>query len=285
MMQAFPFTSKVDYDPNGYPQFDRAVDSIILRNVLKQYVTNGVFPNPSTNFHVVTNPETAMTVRVEPGACIINGTTAYEIEERVLTIQAADTKDRIDTVVLRFNDHTDYRNIDLYIVTGTPATTPVAPTLQRTTDIWELGLANLFIPANGATITQERITDTRLDETRCGYASFFVEIDTQTFYDQIQAELASFKSNEEASWSAWVANMQTDAGDWENNFESAVRNWFVNLRAMIDENDVVAINDRLDYIGRHYVIGQGIELRIAYVEHEPALQIVFDDEVWQDETV
>lgn len=273
-MQAFPFTSKVDYDSQGRPQFDRAVDSMILRNVLKQYVSNGVFPNPSTNFQVVANPDTEMTVKVMPGACIINGTTGYETEDRVLTVQAADTRDRIDTVVLRFNDHTDYRNIDLYIVKGTPASEPSAPELQRTNDLYELGLANVFIPANGVSITQERITDTRLNESRCGYASFFTHIDTQTFYDQIQADLQAF--HEEA---------EQGAGVWEKNFENAVKEWFVNLRTMIDQNDVVAINDRLDYVERHYVVGQGIELRVAYVNHSPSLQILYDDEVWTDPTI
>lgn len=273
-MQAFPFTSKVDYDSNGYPQFDRAVDSLVLRKVLMQYVSNGVFPNPSTNFQVTANSETAMTVKVAPGACIINGTTGYETEDRVLTVQAADARDRIDTVVLRFNDHTDYRNIDLYIVKGTPASEPSAPELQRTNDLYELGLANIFIPANGVSITQERITDTRLNESRCGYASFFTYIDTQTFYDQIQADLAAFHSS--------VAN---GAQAWEESFEDAVHDWFDNLRRMIDENDVVAINDRLDYVERHYALGQGIEFKIAYVEGSPSLQILFDDEVWTDPSI
>lgn len=289
-MKSFPFTSKVDYDSNGYPQFDRAVDSVILRNVLKQYVTNGVFPNPSTNFHVTVNDGTAFTVRVKAGACIINGTTAYEVEDRILAVQAAElSKDRIDTVVLRFNDHTDYRNIDLYIVKGTPASVPTAPALERSTDLYELGLANIYIPAATTNLSQERITDTRLDENRCGYASFFIKIDTQVFYDQIQADLKHFKEENEAGFSEWSENfISTKEGEvsvWEQNFMDGVRNWFSNLRVMIDENDVVAINDRLDHVERHYVVGQGIELRVEYVNHSPSLQILFDDEVWQDEAI
>lgn len=289
-MKSFPFTSKVDYDPNGYPQFDRAVDSAILRNVLKQYVTNGVFPNPSTNFQVVVNNDTAFTVRVKAGACIINGSTGYEIEDRILTVQAADpSKDRIDTVVLRFNDHTEYRNIDLYVLKGTPASQPTAPELARTQDLWELGVANIFIPAATTVLAQERITDTRLDETRCGYASFFVHIDTQVFYDQIQADLKHFKEVNEAGFEEWSTNfISTKEGEvntWEQNFMDGVRDWFQNLRVMIDQNDVVAINDRLDYVERHYVVGQGIEARVTYINHSPALQFLFDPDIWQDEAI
>jgi len=207
-MQAFPFTSMIDYDSHGYPQFDRAVDSLILRNIVKQYVTNGVFPNPSTNFQVVANSGTAMTVKVLAGSCVINGATGYEVEDRVLTVQAADTKDRIDTVVLRLNDDTQYRNIDLYIVQGTPDFTPQAPVLTRSADVYELGIANIFIPANGVTITQERITDTRLDTERCGYAMFMSEIDTTALYKQIQSDLEHFRSGTETDVADWIEELK-----------------------------------------------------------------------------
>lgn len=184
-MQSFPFTSQVTYDESGNPEYDRAVDSDILRNVLKNYYTNGVFPNPSTNFQVVADE--GMQVVVRPGACIIEGATAYETESRTLVVQAAESTDRIDAVVLRLNDNIDYRNIDLYVVKGTSSSE--APALTRTGGVYEIGLANLYISSNSTTITTERITDTRLDADRCGYSMPIQQIDTTALYDQLQAQV------------------------------------------------------------------------------------------------
>lgn len=184
-MQSFPFTSQVTYDEAGYPEYDRAVDSDILRNLFKNYYSNGVFPNPSTNFQVVADE--GMQVVVKPGACLIEGATGYETESRTMVVQAAGTTDRIDSVVLRLNDNIDFRDIDLYVVKGNSSTEP--PQLTRTGGIYEIGLANLYVSANSSTITPERITDTRLVTARCGYAMPVQEFDTTALFDQLQAQV------------------------------------------------------------------------------------------------
>lgn len=282
-MQAFPFTSKIEYDMDGNIQYDRAVDSIILRNLIKQYVTNGVFPNPSTNFQVVASGNDDMTVKVQPGSCVINGTTAYEIDTRELIVQAADALDRIDTVVLRLDDHMDTRSIDLYVIQGTPSSTPTAPTLTRMQDVYELGIANLYIRGNSTRIPQERITDTRLDESRCGYAGFMTHIDTQAFYDQIQADLQTFRSTEQTGFASWRGQFEIDAESWLSQFEAGIRSWETTqhqtvqeyideISTMISETTEVIIIRRLDDIEKNYVWGPGIKFIIesghAYIEYD-----------------
>ena len=184
-MQSFPFTSQVTYDEAGYPEYDRAVDSDILRNIFKNYYSNGVFPNPSTNFQVVADE--GMQVVVRPGACLIEGATGYETEDRTMVVQAAGATDRIDSVVLRLNDNIDYRDIDLYVIKGNSSSEP--PELTRTGGVYEIGLANLYVSANSSTITTERITDTRLVTARCGYAMPVQEFDTTALFDQLQAQV------------------------------------------------------------------------------------------------
>ena len=184
-MQSFPFTSQVTYDEAGYPEYDRAVDSDILRNLFKNYYSNGVFPNPSTNFQVVADE--GMQVVVKPGACLIEGATGYETEDRTMVVQAAGATDRIDSVVLRLNDNIDYRDIDLYVIKGNSSSEP--PELTRTGGVYEIGLANLYVSANSSTITTERITDTRLVTARCGYAMPVQEFDTTALFDQLQAQV------------------------------------------------------------------------------------------------
>ena len=128
-----------------------------------------------------------MQVVVRPGACLIEGATGYETEDRTMVVQAAGATDRIDSVVLRLNDNIDYRDIDLYVIKGNSSSEP--PELTRTGGVYEIGLANLYVSANSSTITTERITDTRLVTERCGYAMPVQKFDTTALFDQLQAQV------------------------------------------------------------------------------------------------
>ena len=190
MMKYFPFDSNITgYDNEGYPIYDRPADSSLLRGVISQFVSTGIFP--TTDCFKVEASE-GMLVTVKPGSAVINGVTAMEETTRTLTVQSSDdTYDRIDTVVLRYNNDISVRSIDLYVLEGTPAATPTPPTLTRQTDYYELGLANIYIPVNSAVISDERITDTRTDEERCGYAKGL----TQEFVEYVNERFATLTND------------------------------------------------------------------------------------------
>jgi hypothetical protein len=100
------------------------------------------------------------------------------------------------------------RRADLHVLQGTPARNPERPELTRTGSIYEIGLADIFVTKGVATITNEKITDTRMETARCGIISAIDNWDTTTIYQQIQSELAHFKSNEEADFTTWFNYMK-----------------------------------------------------------------------------
>ena len=153
-MQGFPFDSQLTFDSDNLPVYDRAVSSQPLRKLIRDLFTTGVMPNPSTNLQVSSGTD-GMTVQVQAGFAVIDGGLCQETETRTLEVTAADTTyDRIDTVVVRWNENVDVRRADLYVVAGTPSATPVRPTLQRDNSIYEIGLADVFVTRNVATITE-----------------------------------------------------------------------------------------------------------------------------------
>lgn len=203
-MQGFPFDSQVTFDSSDMPVYDRAISSEPLKNLIRELFSSGVMPNPSNNLQVEAGGD-GMTLVVNPGFAVVNGGLCKEDQDRTLVVTAADPAyDRIDTVVLRWNNNVDVRTADLYILKGTASAAPVRPALTRTDSIYEIGLADVFITRGVATITDEKITDTRYDSSRCGVVSSISEFDTTSIYNQIQSDLASFKSNEETDFIEWV---------------------------------------------------------------------------------
>ena len=196
-MLSYPFTSEVTYDDEGLPKYDRAVDSEFLRKVFLQYFCDGVFYKPTNALQVVV--DTGMQVGVEPGACHIRGAMGIEESRRTLVVQASEEQDRIDTVVARLDLSRAVRSIDLYVLKGTAAVSPQAPELTRDSTIWEIGLANIFVAKNTATISQQRITDTRLDPSRCGMVAQTIgDLDTAAYFAQLAAAIAAHQAEAEA---------------------------------------------------------------------------------------
>ncbi|RRC92715.1 hypothetical protein EII25_03315 [Erysipelotrichaceae bacterium OH741_COT-311] len=194
-MFSFPHNAKITgYSTEGLPEFDRSIDARDYRKLNSLFYTNGVIKG-GTSFQVVAN--TGMTVLVKPGAANINGCIALETVNRELTIQAASGLDRIDRVVLRLDEQA--RTIDLYVLKGTPASVPVAPNLTRPEefegDVYELGIADVFVAKNSVSITQERITDTRLNKSLCGIVAGAIhDLETTNYYNQLTQMITNAQS-------------------------------------------------------------------------------------------
>lgn len=186
-MNSFPFTSILT-TVGETVQADRPMSAEDWRHLFNVFYKNGVFANPSTNLQVTTSASPGLYVTVNPGICFIEGAIGIEESPREMQLQAANASyDRIDTIVARLDLSTEVRSVDLYVLTGTAATTPVQPELTTTGNIYELGLANIYIPATVTSIYLSRITDTRLDTTRCGIVTCNPEvIDTTTVFENYQ---------------------------------------------------------------------------------------------------
>lgn len=209
-MISFPFDSQiVGTDVAGLPIYDRASNSEDLARWFASFFTNGIFANNA--FAVTVN---GLTVSVASGDCLINGRYGYEPDKRSFSIGGGSSQPRIDSVVLRLDMSLNGRKIDLHIKTGAPASSPVAPSLTRDNLTWELGLANIRIDAGSTSVNQSSVTDTRLDSSRCGIvAQAMKTIPMDTYYTQVQADLAEFKATEQAAFDAWFRSVQTVLDD------------------------------------------------------------------------
>lgn len=166
-------------------KWDRAYVAEHFANYFSSFISNGVFGGKSSELVVRQNEVANMGIRVFPGRAFIGGYFYENDGELPLSIEIADgTLNRIDLVVLRW-DNVE-RVIRLAVKKGKAATNPVAPFLQRDADYYELKLAEVYVKAGATNITQDRITDTRLDTDACGFVIGVVQnFDTTDFGIQI----------------------------------------------------------------------------------------------------
>lgn len=194
---------------------DRKYNAWWFAKYFATFIGNGVFPNPSSNLQVAAYQN--MKVVVKPGSGWIDGYFIYSDGDHVLSLDVADgVLKRIDRVVMRLNHLT--RKIEIVVKKGTFASSPIAPSLQRDADAYELALADVSIN-NGATqITQANITDQRLNSTLCGIVHGTVnQVDTTTIFNQYQAWFESIKGSVASEIYAWQEVQEQEFLTW---FES-----------------------------------------------------------------
>ncbi len=173
-----------------------------------RFISNGIFPNPSTGLQVTAASSPNMTVLLQPGYGYINGYTYENTAAMSFNIGVADgVLNRKDAIMIRW-DKTG-RIVKAYKIQGNPGASAVAPSPVRTADYYDLCVAIVNVNAGATTITQAAIEDTRMDTAVCGIVTGAVtQVDTTTLYNQIQSDLNQFKSVNEAEFQSWFANIK-----------------------------------------------------------------------------
>ena len=166
--------------------YDRIYNAEDFTSYLDLLVGNGVFPNPSTQLQV--RAGTGMNVIVGAGSGWINGHKIVNTADMTLAVSASDVLlNRIDAVIF-YADLTT-RQMGIEIKTGTAAASPVAPALTRSSNRYEMCLAQISVAKQTSAITTAMITDTRYNSELCGYVQGLIQqMDTTTLFQQWQAQ-------------------------------------------------------------------------------------------------
>lgn len=167
----------------GYPALfynavdgDRTYDADSFERWLKKFFTSGVFAG-----ELAVTAGTGMNVTVATGYANTDGKVRFFDEATTLAISTAHaTLNRIDNIVVERND--TERDITLKVITGTPASTPVAAAPVRSNGVYQLVLARVRVNAGTTGITSSMITDTRVpadgeDPVLCGIVSGTSDVD------------------------------------------------------------------------------------------------------------
>ena len=162
---------------------DRKYNAEQMSEYFRGIINEGVYQHLDGGLAVTAG--TGLAVNVAAGRAIIQNRWVQNSAAMSLTIAAAsETYARKDAVVIRLNWSS--RSISIAVKTGTPAASPVAPSMTRNSTTYEMALAYVNVAANATSVT---VTDKRSDSTVCGWVTV-----AQSTSGEVDAQLNDMKT-------------------------------------------------------------------------------------------
>lgn len=182
---------------------DRVYNAEQMSSIFEGLITDGVYEAVGDKLAV--QPSGGMTIQVASGRgwCKkhwFRNTTPYQ-----MTLEASDvTLNRWCAVCIKVDEADSVRDAKPTLKYSEYATTPVKPVPENSETVKELVLAYVYIKAGASEITASDITDSRADESVCGWVTGLIE-----------------QLNSATLWTQW---------------EALFNGWFNNLQDLINEN-------------------------------------------------
>lgn len=225
-------------------EYDRVYLAEQFAAYFASFIGNGVFGQSMQKLEVLSQVDPNMSVKVLSGEAWINGWWYRNTEAYTLSLDVADgVLNRIDAIVLRWGNRE--RDMWLQVIKGEASSNPIAPSIKRDADYYDLQLATVSILKGTVKITQSAIKDTRLNNAVCGLVTGVVDqIDTTNLYNQFEAYFEEFKSRYESDLDKWTAEQKQAYIDYINATKLAYDTWVNNRQ---DDYDQWTAQKMLEY--------------------------------------
>ena len=189
---------------------DRSYDAEQMSAIFDGVIRDGVLANIGTTF-AVTAIE-ALTISVGVGRSWFNSTWLFNDAPLLIGMpQSEILLNRIDAVVIEIDHSVGVRAGSIKIISGTPASEPVRPTLLDTNFVHQYPLAYVLRRSGTTVITQADITN-MVGTSECSFVTSILEV---TNIDLIVAQWQS-------QWNDWTAQEQQEFDDWINSIKQIV---------------------------------------------------------------
>lgn len=137
---------------------DRKYNALQISQLFEGIINDGVFAAIGDSLHVTAG--SGMTVNVGTGRAWFNKTWNNNDSIMPLTLYTSEAiLNRRDSIVLEVGSASDVRTNRIFVKKGTPASSPVAPSLTNTTDLHQYALATIYVGAGVTSIVAGNITN------------------------------------------------------------------------------------------------------------------------------
>lgn len=149
-----------------------------------------------------------MSLSMAAGRAWIEGHWIYNDAPYSLTVPTSPTgsNSRIDRVVLRLGSNqttSPDRSVVVSYKEGTPAQSPVAPTLERNNGVYEIAIADIRVSPNVTSISALNITDQRGNKDVCGWITTPIGYDD--YFASMDNAFQAFFAASTSEFDAWFA--------------------------------------------------------------------------------
>lgn len=182
-------------------------------------IIDGVFASIGTAFSV--KAAGGLIVNIGTGKAWFNRT--WTINDSIMPMTAPDSDvllDRIDAIVLEINSSEPVRDNTIKFITGTPASTPVRPTLENEGEVHQYPLCYIYRKCGSSEISQSDITSMIGSESTPFVTGILQTISLDELLGQWQDELDQF-----------IANNTKDFNDWMDSEKSTYIAWFNQMKS------------------------------------------------------
>ena len=199
---------------------DRKYNATHWANYFKPLFKSGVF---NGDLQVVANG--AMSVTVKAGYAWLIGYGYQNTEPLVIDLEVASGNlNRYDAIKIKLD--LSARTITAYADKGGNAASPAKPANTRSDTVFEITIAEVYIAAGTTVITQSMITDTRMDNAKCGWVSGAVDqIDFSQIYAQFDKYFEEQKTRiafDVEDFEEGIDQKQTAAGEYLQDYKDSV---------------------------------------------------------------
>lgn len=196
---------------------DRRYNSVQMSEIFEGLITDGVYPSVGNMFAVT--PGEGLQVIVGTGRAWFNATWSRNKSAYPMGLEQPDpVLSRIDSVCIKVDKTVGVRANSFVVLKGTPANTPVAPTLPVADDVYYHPIANVTVGPNASTLTAANIK-ILVGTSACPFTTSILQ---QTDIDVLFA-------------------------NWEQQF----MDWWDTIKAALDEDVALNLLNRMDAIEKY----------------------------------
>lgn len=200
-------------------------------------VSNGVFATqegtPSNYLQVYA--DAGMDVIVKPGRGIFKDKWLINDSDMKLTLEAAEvTLTRIDSIIVRVDTSEAVRMGTIEVKKGSPSSSPVAPAMERTEEVYEYRLANITIAPLVEKIEQLNISDQRGSADCPWVTSLVQQVDTSTLFAQWEDAYEKYYAKVEAEYQEYYNENKARFDAYYNEVKSSFDSFMASSKERFD---------------------------------------------------
>lgn len=219
---------------------DRRYNSEQFSTLIDLLITEGVFSTYLEQFMTVPSSPYSMNVIVKPGFSWFAKSWTESTDNVTLAIPPASTVyDRIDVVCLEMNHTQTIRRNYLKLITGTPASSPVPPTLQNTSLVRQVPLAYVRVPKNATSINATNIT-IKVGTSDCPFVTGILQqASLDDIYDSWRLEFDTWFAEQQEEMEQLLSGMperfETFLADSQDQLDEALRQINIQFNENLDD--------------------------------------------------